>query len=223
MDKISGIYVITNLINGKQYVGLSKNCYKRWNDHYSKSYCSKREDDKHKALYMAMRKYGRENFSFQILEECSEDELCEREIFWIKKLDTYKNGYNETHGGDGAGEKSIHLGEQHGMAKLTTEEVIQCRRWYSEGRRSKEIWEKYFQEKIKYSGFCRMWHGKTWKHIMPEVFLCNPHPHQKVTPELAQQIKDMYNNQNMSCAEIYHYFNETISRTSINDYCHNRR
>ena len=110
MDKISGIYVITNLINGKQYVGLSKNCYKRWNDHYSKSYCSKREDDKHKALYMAMRKYGRENFSFQILEECSEDELCEREIFWIKKLDTYKNGYNETHGGDGAGEKSIHLG-----------------------------------------------------------------------------------------------------------------
>jgi hypothetical protein len=43
-----------------------------------------------------MRKYGRENFSFQILEECSEDKLAEREIYWINKLNTYKNGYNET-------------------------------------------------------------------------------------------------------------------------------
>lgn len=68
-----------------------------------------------------------------------------------------------------------------------------------------------------------MWHGKTWKHIMPEIFENNPHPRKKVTPEIAQQIKDMYNNQKMSCAEIYHYFGETISRTSINDYCHNRR
>jgi len=39
------------------------------------------------------------------------------------------------------------------MAKLTEEEVIQCRNWYKEGKRSKEIWEKYFQNKIQYSGF----------------------------------------------------------------------
>lgn len=45
MDKISGIYVITNMINGKQYVGLSKDCYKRWADHYSKSYHSTKEDE----------------------------------------------------------------------------------------------------------------------------------------------------------------------------------
>lgn len=29
-----------------------------------------------------------------------------------------------------------------------------------------------------------MWHGKTWKHIMPEVFENNPHPRKKVTPEI---------------------------------------
>ncbi len=223
MDKVSGIYVITNLINNKQYVGLSKDCHKRWADHYNKSYTSNRKDDLEKALYKAMKKYGRDNFSFQIIEECSEDKLAEREIYWIEQLNSYEKGYNETRGGDISGPNNIHLGEEHGMAKLTEEEVIQCRNWYKEGKRSKEIWEKYFQNKIQYSGFQRMWHGKTWKHIMPEVFENNPHPRKKVTPEIIQQIKDMYNIQNMSCAEIYHYFDETISRTSINDYCHNRR
>ena len=223
MDKVSGIYVITNLINNKQYVGLSKDCHKRWADHYNKSYTSNRKDDLEKALYKAMKKYGRDNFSFQIIEECSEDKLAEREIYWIEQLNSYEKGYNETRGGDISGPNNIHLGEEHGMAKLTEEEVIQCRNWYREGKRSKEIWEKYFQNKIQYSGFQRMWHGKTWKHIMPEVFENNPHPRKKVTPEIIQQIKDMYNIQNMSCAEIYHYFDETISRTSINDYCHNRR
>ena len=81
MDIICGIYCITNNINGKKYVGLSKNCYKRWSDHYSKSYNSNRKDDIEKALYLAMRKYGRENFSFEILEECEENKLKEREIY----------------------------------------------------------------------------------------------------------------------------------------------
>ncbi len=223
MDKVSGIYVITNTINNKKYVGLSKDCHKRWHDHYSKSYNSTRQDDLNKVLYQAMRKYGRENFSFQILEECSEEQLAEREKYWINKLDTYNKGYNETLGGEISGEKNIHLGENHGMAKLTTDEVIFCRKAYSEGKESRKIWEEYFKDKILYPGFQKMWHGKTWKHIMPEVFQNNPRPKQKVSNELKQQIKDMYNIQHMSCAEIYHFFNETISRTSINDYCHNRR
>lgn len=223
MDKISGIYVITNQINGKQYVGLSKNCYKRWSDHYSKSYNSTKQDDLDKALYKAMRKYGRENFSFQIIEECSEELLSSREIYWINKLNTYSNGYNETPGGENSGLKNIHLGESHGMAKLTEAEVIQCRKWYAEGKRSHEIWEETFKNKITYPGFQRMWLGKTWKHVMPEVFQTNPHPRKKFSDEVIQQIKDMYNNQNMTCAEIFNYFNGKISRTSINDYCHNKR
>ena len=223
MDKVSGIYVITNTINNKQYVGLSKNCYKRWADHYSKCYTSNKEDDIEKVLYKAMRKYGRENFTFQIIEECPEEQLSDREKYWIEKLDTYHKGYNETPGGETSGTKNIHLGEEHGMAKLTEQDVIQCRKWYTEGKESKKIWEENYSDKITYPGFQRMWHGKTWKHVMPEVFDNNPRPRKKITDETIQQIKDMYNNQNMSCAQIYHYFNETISRTSINDYCHNRR
>ena len=223
MDKISGIYVITNEINGKQYVGLSKNCLKRWADHYSKSYTSNKKDDLEKALYKAMRKYGRDNFSFKIIEECSEDKLSEREIYWINKLNTYYKGYNETLGGDIPGPNSIKIGEAHGMSKLKESDVIQCRKWYQEGKASKEIWEQYYKDIMTYAGFQRMWHGKTWKHVMPEVFNNNPRPRKKYPDELIQQIKDMYNNQSMSCAEIYHYFNEEISRTTINDICNNRR
>ena len=106
MDKISGIYVITNNINGKQYVGLSKDCWRRWADHYSKSYNSTRIDDLNKALYLAMRKYGRENFSFRIIEQCPPEELADKEKYWIQQLDTYHNGYNASPGGDNCGERS---------------------------------------------------------------------------------------------------------------------
>ena len=73
---------------------------------------------------MAMRKHGRDNFSFQIIEECSEDNLAEREKYWIEQLHTYENGYNETRGGELSGPNNVHLGEEHGMAKLTEAEVI---------------------------------------------------------------------------------------------------
>lgn len=222
MDKIIGIYVITNLINGNQYVGQSVDCHRRWADHYSKSYNSQKQDDLNKVLYKAMRKYKRENFSFQILETCERDSLNEREIFWIQKLDTYKNGYNETPGGEQVGNKNPHKGEEHGMAKLTEEDVIQCRKWYQEGKRCSEIWEQYYQNKIGRSGFGRMWHGKTWKHIMPEVFEVNPHPRYKFSAEDKQKIKDLYN-EGYTCAQIYRIYEGKISRTSINDYCNNRR
>ena len=71
-----------------------------------------------------MRKYGRDNFSFKIIEECPENQLAEKEIYWINKLNTYYGGYNETLCGDQPGPNSIHLGEDHGMAKLKESDVI---------------------------------------------------------------------------------------------------
>ena len=220
MDIVCGIYCITNNINGKKYVGLSKNCYKRWSDHYSKSYNSNRKDDIEKALYLAMRKYGRDNFSFEILEECEEDKLKEREIYWINKLDSYHTGYNETFGGDNFSPEHVLRGEKHGMAKLTEEDVKFCRECYKNGEYSKDIWQKYFSDKVKYSGFQRMWHGKTWKHIMPEVFENNPHPRQKYNDEIKKEIKLLYDS-GMSIAEIYRYYDEQISRTTIHTITHN--
>lgn len=91
----SGIYIIKNKVSKKFYVGLSKNIFTRWHHHIN---TSKNPKDKeyNKALYRAFRKYGIENFSFEILEYCPENQLSEREIYWINKLDAINKGYNET-------------------------------------------------------------------------------------------------------------------------------
>lgn len=95
---ICGIYKITNLVNGKSYIGQSIDIEKRWQQHKSKSSW---RVQKEKALYRAFTKYGLDNFEFEIIEECKRKFLDKREIYWIKKYDTYNNGYNMTKGGQG--------------------------------------------------------------------------------------------------------------------------
>ena len=51
-----------------------------------------------------------------------------------------------------------------------------CRKCYAEGRSSRDVWNQYYSTIIPYNSFQKMWHGYTWKHIMPEVFLHNPRP-----------------------------------------------
>ncbi len=95
------IYKITNTLNQKIYVGKSKNPKVRWRQH--KSHSKKRNTK----LYYAMRKYGIENFTFQILEECLENQVNERETHYVSLLEPY---YNMTNGGDGGG----FLNKKHG-------------------------------------------------------------------------------------------------------------
>ena len=95
------IYRISNLINGKIYVGKSKNPKVRWRQH--KSHSKKRNTK----LYYAMRKYGIENFLFEVLEECNENTINDKEIYYISSLNPY---YNMTAGGDGGG----FLNKKHG-------------------------------------------------------------------------------------------------------------
>lgn len=91
------IYQITNQINGKIYVGKTKfSIEKRFKEHCKDAF---RERNEKRPLYAAMRKYGVENFKIELLEETSNPE--EREIFWINKKNSFKNGYNATLGGDG--------------------------------------------------------------------------------------------------------------------------
>ena len=78
-----GIYKITNLINKKCYIGQSRDIQKRWNSHKTRPF-NEKDEDYNKILYKAIRKYGLENFSFEVLEECKAEQLNEKENYWIK-------------------------------------------------------------------------------------------------------------------------------------------
>lgn len=90
---MTGIYQITNLINGKRYVGLAVNIRRRFIEHKTPTALKKTS-----VLAKAFRKYGVENFTFEVLEECDRTELAAREVFWIGQL---RPEYNMTAGGDG--------------------------------------------------------------------------------------------------------------------------
>lgn len=51
------------------------------------------------AIKKAIHKYGRKNFTIEVLEECKVEELNEKEIYYIEKYNTYNKGYNSTKGG----------------------------------------------------------------------------------------------------------------------------
>ena len=101
-NKMCGIYKITNLVNGKVYIGQTQDdIIQRWKEH--KYYLDKRNQ----ILYCAMRKYGFENFSFEILMLCEEDLLDLMEIYYIEMYRSYVGwedswGYNATTGGSGS-------------------------------------------------------------------------------------------------------------------------
>lgn len=97
-----GIYKITNQVNGKVYIGQSVNIEKRWKEHRSRAFNSA-DADYNKYLYRAIRKYGIENFSFEVIEQCNQIQLNEKEKEYIAKYNsTNRNyGYNICLGGEG--------------------------------------------------------------------------------------------------------------------------
>lgn len=89
------IYKITNNINGKLYVGQTR---QKLNNRIKGHKHSKVQ----RGVDVAIAKYGWENFSVAVIEECPLESLGEREIFWIAELNSKApNGYNLTDGGEG--------------------------------------------------------------------------------------------------------------------------
>lgn len=107
-----GIYKIRNVITNECYIGQSINIAKRWRNEKEAAFNSKNESYNYPLSY-AIRKYGIENFTFEVIEECLRNELNEKEKYWIAYYDSYNNGYNQTPGGD----TILH------MCKLTPEEA----------------------------------------------------------------------------------------------------
>lgn len=102
------IYKIQNKINGKVYIGqtivsLESRLNREFHGHFADAFVYKKDH----YLYRSMRKYGKDAFTYEVVEEvpiqCTKQEtrklLNEREVYWIKYYDSYCNGYNNTPGG----------------------------------------------------------------------------------------------------------------------------
>ena len=107
-----GIYKITNLINNHSYIGQSINIQDRWSKEKLRAFSSPSDPQYNNPLSRAFRKYGIENFSFEIIEECSKENLDEREKYYIKFYNTYFNGYNATTGGQGNPNNCVKISQE---------------------------------------------------------------------------------------------------------------
>lgn len=97
-----GIYKITNLVNNKVYIGKSIQVEKRKYQHfYDSFYKNANNRNYNMTIHKAIRKYGKENFSFDILEICNIEELNQKEQYWITYYNSKRLGYNESDGGEG--------------------------------------------------------------------------------------------------------------------------
>ena len=107
--------MITNKINNKKYIGQSININRRKSEHFSKK-CNM-------VISKSIFKHCKENFEFEILEECEEAQLDDLEIRYIKEYETHISlgkGYNQGKGGNGV------RGEDHGMyGRKHSDESIQ--------------------------------------------------------------------------------------------------
>lgn len=88
MEKISGVYKITNNITGDFYIGSSKDIKQRWATHKC---LSQWKDKSNNTLYQDFQKYGPDKFSFQILASAEPDNLKQEEQKFIEML---KPSYN---------------------------------------------------------------------------------------------------------------------------------
>lgn len=110
-----GIYKYTNKKNGKIYIGRSTNIIRRKWEHYH-------NPSPYSFFDQTLIKIGENCFDFEIIEECSVEELREKEKYWIKfynccVLDNKQGGYNLTHGGE------EYRSEENPWAKLSMVQV----------------------------------------------------------------------------------------------------
>lgn len=148
-EQICGIYKIENLINGKVYIGQSKDIYTRWSKHIQTAKRINNDREKY-PLYRAMKKYGIDNFSFEIIYRCEEWELNEWEIYFIEIYKSYMgredcNGYNQTIGGDSNRGYTIPKEKLRTCKKVICEDKIfnsikECANYYDESYNSMRNW-----------------------------------------------------------------------------------
>jgi group I intron endonuclease len=124
------IYKITNQINNKVYIGQTFDLAQRKAQHLFEG---RPEGTADRPIYRSMRKHGLENFIFEVIEECADEAINEREIFWISHFGSTspERGYNLSKGGQGHTDESRQKlsealkGNKHCVGRVLSEKTKQ--------------------------------------------------------------------------------------------------
>lgn len=169
--KIYSIYKATNILTGKSYIGLDQRWPRRKSSH---KHSAKSDSDYY--FHRAIRKYGFDNFTWEILYESEDkDSVVDAEIFYIKLFNTFgKHGYNRNAGGGGmaGGEHSLKTRQKISLSKRQNP----CKPWLGKNRddeTKRKIAEKnklYIQtedQKRKNSDAIKQkWQDPVWREKM---------------------------------------------------------
>ncbi|MGG7149662.1 GIY-YIG nuclease family protein [Clostridium neonatale] len=146
--KVIGIYLIEDILTGNAYAGQSKDIAKRWSCHVSHL---KAGNHKYKELQEAYIDNPK-RIKFTILEECKEEELTEREQYYmeyVNKVDGWTLINKQKHGGvvkrvkDTSKMKAAQVGSRNGNARLSEADVIEIKKMLIGGVKRKDIATKY--------------------------------------------------------------------------------
>lgn len=157
------VYKITNQVNGKCYIGITNNYNKRWSNHKT-VYNNTNSKEYDKPLYRAFRKYGLENFRFEVLEsDLSLEQASQKEQDLIKEYHSLvsERGYNVAKGGQGSFGVSKY-GADNNNAHLTTKEA----QYILDHRNEPEyLLYEQFTDKLTYGAFKDVYLGKTYTNL----------------------------------------------------------
>jgi group I intron endonuclease len=141
-----GIYKITNP-KGKIYIGQSRDIEHRF--YYYK--LSNKWIKEQRKLYNSLQKYGYENHMFETIEECSEDLLNKKEIYWINYFDSVNKGLNLKYGGLGGkhSEETKQNISKSLMGKKQSKETIEKRSQKLKGQKRSDYTKQLMSESAK--------------------------------------------------------------------------
>lgn len=178
------VYKITNKINGMMYIGETMDFNRRIKEHCNPSNTS--------LIGKAIKEFGKENFSFKIIEYCSD--FSEKEKFYIKEYDTlFPHGYNVSEGGDKT--PPVLKGEENPFATITERTAKKIANCLLEGKDNAYIKEKFHVTRhlIRHIN-----DGTAWK--FPEYQY--PLREKDDIPDFVFQVIDLLKNTNLTQKQI---------------------
>lgn len=225
---ICGIYKITNQVNGKVYIGQSVNISNRWKQHKNAAF-KESSDEYNYPLYQAIRKYGLENFTFEVIEECSSEDLNFKEEHYISLYESYPpdkgKGYNQTLGGN----SGDHFGKLNQFQVLEIRNLLKNSKMFMKDIALKfdvtlitisdiNLGKSYFDSKLKYPirrkeesyllNNCLICGAQLKYYKSKMCFKCAPKQHQILIPSKEDILKSFYELRN--CQKVADKFNISV-------------